>query len=45
MREKRKWKKLDLLRKLLDLRWKRESRLKSLKEKEKLKNIDKNKSA
>lgn len=45
MREKRKWKKLDLLRKLLDSRWKRESRLKSLKEKEKLKNIDKSKSA
>jgi len=45
LREKRKWKKLDLLKKLLELRWSKELKLSGWKEKRKLKNTDLNKNA
>lgn len=41
--EKRKWKKLELLRKPRDLKCKRELRLNNLREKRRLKNIDSSK--
>ena len=42
-REKRRWRKQDLLKRLPDLRWKRESRPKDSREKRELKSIDSSK--